>query len=229
LSSKGFDYKVSINGKKIVEHSYRKPITIKSNDSSSIELPMDVVVQPLVDVLKNLDKENADSAEYTLDASLMLDLPVAGQRQFNLNETVTLPAFQLPELKPKDIDVKKLRWKTSTLGMDFTIINPNSFPLKMKDMKYNVTIDKDNVMQGTIPGVTVVPPKSQSKVEVLLKIKNKEMPQMMWKALFEKEETLFAVDVTGELISKSDILKDSRFVMRTSGTLKDIKDAAKKL
>lgn len=159
----------------------------------------------------------------------MLDLPIAGERQFKFNKTMKLPAFQLPELKPNDIDVKKLRWKNSTISVDFTIINPNVFPLKMKDMKYNMILDKDMAMEGTIDGLTVVQPKSKSSVTVLLKIQNKEMPEMLWKTLFEKEATQFAVDVTCTLVSEMDVMNGSRFAMRTSGTLKEMTEAAKKL
>jgi LEA14-like dessication related protein len=229
LKSNNLKYNICINGTKIMETAFDKPITISSTDSSSVEVPMEVPLEQLMSVLKTIDKKNADSADYTLNAWLELDLPVAGKRTFHFDHTMRLPAVQMPKIEAGDIDVRDLRWNESTIAMDMTMTNPNAFPIKMKDMKYNVVLGDEMPMEGYINGVTVVEAKSTSTVPVLLKMKNKEMGKLVWKALFDKDNTPFAINTTFKVVSESEMLADSRMAMRTTGTLKEIKRAAQKV
>jgi LEA14-like dessication related protein len=222
ITTNRLDYQLLINGKPVLKNSYEKSITIESNDSSVIEMPMDILVKPLASVLKKLDKQKADSADYTLRATIALNMPVGRRRKFDFNETKRLPAFRLLKVKPEDLDIKKLQWKKSILNMDVVIENPNLFPFKMKDVQYAMTLGKDLVMDATIKGMTDIPAQSTVKVPVQMEVKNKEMGKLMWKTL-AKDETPFEADFVCKIMSDNQILNNSKMVMRTNGKLSDLK------
>jgi LEA14-like dessication related protein len=222
ITTNKLDYQLLINGRPVLKSSYDKSITIKSNDSSLIEMPMDILIKPLASALKKLDKQKADSADYTLRATMALNMPVGRQRKVDLNETKRLPAFRLLKVKPKDLDIKKLQWKKSVLNMDVVIENPNLFPFKMKDVQYALTLGKDLVMAASIKGLTDVPAKSTVKVPVQMEIKNREMGKLMWKTL-TKDETPFAADFVCKIVSDNQMLNNSKMAMRTNGKLSDLK------
>jgi LEA14-like dessication related protein len=225
LKTKKLEYELFINDKSVIKSTYTKPLTIKSNDSSAIEMPMEILAKPLAGVLKELENQKADSADYKLKATVQLDLPVAGKTNFDFDDTRRLPAFRLPKVHPKDLDVKKLRWKESVLSMEVEIENPNLFPFKMEDVAYDVTLGKDIAMNGTIKGFTNVPAKSTVIVPLELEIKNKQMGKLMWKTLFDKDDTPFATDFVCKIVSDSEMINNSKMVMRTTGKLGDLKKA----
>jgi LEA14-like dessication related protein len=222
ITTHKLDYQLLIDGRPILKNSYDKSITIKSNDSSLIEMPMDILIKPLASVLKKLDKQKADSADYTLRATIALNMPMGRQRKFDFNETKRLPAFRLLKVKPEDLDIEQLQWKKSILNMDVVIENPNLFPLKMKDVQYAVTVGKNLAMDASIKGLTDIPAKSTVKVPVQMEIENKEMGKLMWRTL-TKDETPFAADFVCKIVSDNQMLNNSKMAVRTNGKLGDLK------
>lgn len=226
LKTQRLNYQLMINGTKVIESTYNQPISVKSNDSSSIELPMEVLTKPLVKVLDELKDQHIDSAVYTLHASLDVDVPIAGKRTFDLDETKKLPAFLLPKVKTEDIDLKKLKFKESSLTMDVVVENPNVYPLVLEDANYDVLVGKDLKMDGTIPGITNIPAKSSATVSVTLDIETLKIGKLAWNTLFNKDDTPFAVNFSCKIVSKNEMFNDSKIAMQTTGTLKDLKEAA---
>jgi LEA14-like dessication related protein len=226
LTTNKLDYQLLINGKQVLKSTYEKRLSIKSNDSSFIEMPMDILIKPMASVLKRLDKQKADSADYTFKAVMALNMPIGKERKFTFNETKRLPAFRLLKIHPKDLDVKKFQLKKSMVNMDVVIENPNLFPFKMKDAEYGVTLGKELVMAASIAGVTNIPAKSIVKVPVQMEIKNKQMGKLMWKTL-TKDETPFAVDFVCKIVSDNEMLNNSKMAMRTNGKLSDLKKLAR--
>src|ERR1700712_4006422 len=47
LSTKGMKYQIFIDSIKVIQDEYSKPISIRSKDSSSIEMPMEVLAKPM--------------------------------------------------------------------------------------------------------------------------------------------------------------------------------------
>jgi LEA14-like dessication related protein len=226
LTTNRLNYQLLINGKEVLKSAYEKRLTIRSNDSSLIEMPMEILIKPIASVLKRLDKQKADSADYTLKAVMALKMPIGKERRFTFDETKRLPAFRLPKMHSEDLDIKKLQWTKSTVNMDVIIENPNLFPFKMKDAEYGVTLGKELVMGASIKGVTDIPAKSTVKVPVQMEIKNKQMGKLRWKTLV-KDETPFAVDFVCKIVSDNQMLNNSKMAMRTNGQLSDLKKLAR--
>jgi LEA14-like dessication related protein len=227
LKTSRLDYKLMINGTPVVESSYDKPITIKSNDSSLIEMPMEVLAKPLAMELDKIKEQKSDSAEYTLAATMHVDVPIAGERSFNFNQTKKLPAFILPTVKIEDVDVKKLKLKESSFKAALIIENENSYPLVLKDAVYDVTVGTDLKMDGKIPGVTNIPAKSKATVPIHLDIERQKLGKLAWSALFEKKETPFTVNFGCKVVSKNEMFNNSTIAMHTNGTLSDLQQAVK--
>jgi hypothetical protein len=59
--------------------------------------------------------------------------------------------------------------------------------------------------------------------------KTKQVGRMMWKTLFDKDETPFAVDFKCKLVSDNEMFNNSKIAMRTNGKLSDLKTLAKEV
>ncbi len=216
-------YEVYIDSVKVVQSSYSKPIKIGSSSEETIEVPMEILAGPLKQVLDKFEKENQDSADYTMKSSFEVDVPIAGQRKFKMNITRRLPAFRIPTGKPEQIDIDKLGFKESSLDMALVIDNKNVFPLKLKNGKYSVSIDNDLEMEGIFENYIEIPAKGNAAVPMHLVIKTAKFSKLLWKTLFDKKDTKFVIKFSGKLDTDNKLLQNSNIAMRISGTLDELK------
>ncbi|MDD5461055.1 MAG: LEA type 2 family protein [Methylococcales bacterium] len=217
------DYSVFIDSIKIVESSYNKPIRIYSLKDTTIEIPIDILKEPLARLLKYLEKNNKETAEYTVKADIKVDIPVIGEKKFFMEFSKRLPAFRPPKLEIEDVDVDSLGFDESKIDLVAQVANPNIFALKLKDGKYGFTVDNDIVMEGSLEKIIDIPAKSSSPVSIHLDLKTVKMGKFLWKMLFDKTGTPFNLKFRCKLLTDKDVLTNSHITFNIRGTLDKLK------
>jgi LEA14-like dessication related protein len=217
------DYVVMIDSVKVIEEAYNKPITIRSSDSTTITLPMNLRIKPMNALLKRFDRNDTDSAQYILKAKMQVDVPIAGERKFDLNLDKRLPAVRLFKIKPQSVEVDKLGLKESSLDMVINIENPGVVPMKFADGSYSVTLDNDEAIEGRLEKTVVLPAKGSDDVAMHVDIKTGKAAKLAWKALFDKDGTPFKVDFKCKVISENEAFNNSNMAFKIQGTLDDLK------
>jgi len=223
------DYVIYIDSAKVIEDSYTKPITIRSGDSTAINLPMEIMYKKITAVLKRFENEGVDSADYSMKATFQVDVPIAGERNFTMNFSKRLPALRLLKAKMGDIDIGKFGFKETDLNMVVNVTNPNVFPINMKDGKYKFSIDNDeNVMEGVMEKVVSIPAHGTEPVAMHVDMKTMKVPKLGWKMLFDKKDTRFKMNFSCKLMSENGMLNNSNMAFNMSGTLDELKQAVTK-
>src|SRR4051794_3473602 len=229
INAQRLKYVIYIDSGKVIEDTYARPISIKGNDTTRPHLPLVLHFKKLGSVLKRIENAHKDSALYTVKSSFTVDVPIAGQREFNVEFSKRLPAVHVPKTTIKDIDIGKLGFKTSTLDIVANVQNPNVFPIKMKDGKYKVTIDNDkNVMEGQMQKVVNIPAKGSAPVAMKVDMKTMKFPKLGWKMLFDRKDTRFNMTFNCTMVSDNNIFKNSKMAFKANGTLEELTDAVKK-
>lgn len=219
------NYEIYIDSAKIIEDSYSKPITIRSSDTTSIRLPMEIMFKKMTAALKRFENEKIDSADYTVRAAFQVDVPIAGERNFTMSFTKRLPALRLLKAKLGDIELGKLGLKESSLDMTVNIQNPNAFPIKMKDGKYKLSIDNDeNVMEGVMEKIVNIPAHGAAPVAMHVDMKTMKMPKLGWKMLFDTKDTKFKLSFSSKIMSDNGMLNNSKMAFNMNGTLDELKN-----
>jgi len=229
LNASGLSYVIYIDSIKVIENDYKKAISIRSSDSSVIELPMEMLAKPMAQVLKYFDDKKIDSADYAVKATFNLDVPIAGERSITVNMSKRLPALRLPKIKMKDVDLHALALKSKGVDLTVQVINPNLFPLKMTDGKFSFKIEDALDMEGTMEKVINIPAKGSQEVSMHAVVADGNILKSGWKLLTDKDGTSFVYKFTGKVESDNKMLSDSKMVMNVKGTLGEILDAAKKI
>lgn len=231
IKTNGLKYSVYIDSVEVVKQQYEHPIEIHSKDSSVIELPMKTLVRPMTHILEKFDKQKLDSATYTMKAAFKVDVPVTGDREFNLHFSKRGPAIRIPDIVASKIDVDHLNFKSARLKMALQVVNPNVFPLKLKEGHYHVVIDDDLKMDGDLQKSVDIPAKGEGPINMLLDISTLKLPKLTWKTLFDKKDTHYRIDFNCKLDSKEKMFETSTLAFSVNGNLEDlkeIKDEAKK-
>jgi len=217
------DYRILIDSIEVLKSSYTKPLVIRSSDSTAVEIPMEILAEPMSRVLKRFKEQRIDSANYTLLATLYADVPIAGERQFNFDKTKRLPAFQIPDVEVEKIDLDKLGLHETKLSCNLLIKNRNTFALKFKDARYTINVGEELTMNGGVPGLTNIPAKGTGPLPMYLNVSTGDAGKLAWQALFKKKETPFRLDFRCKLVSDLESLQNSEMAFKVNSTLADLK------
>ena len=229
INTQRLNYIIYIDSVKVIEDSYEKPISIRSSDSSTITLPMQVLEKPMARVLKYFDDAKIDSANYSMKASFEVDVPIAGDRKFTMNVGKKLPALRIPKIKIQHVDLNALSLKSKGMDIDVMVSNPNLFPLKMSNGKFQFNVEDAMQMNGVLEKVINIPARGSQNVSIHAKMVDGSVLKSGWKLLTDKKDTQFTSKFTGELNSGNQMLSDSKMAMTITGTLDEILNAVKKV
>lgn len=223
LNADKLEYELFVDSVKIMETEFVKPVTIKALDSIMLELPIKVLRKKLVAVMDHFEKHETDSADYTLQARLHFELPVAGEKTYVVNETQRGPAFRMLRLRTDDVDIEKFGFRNSDLSMRLIIENPNLFEVAMRDVDYDLFIGKDFHMDGEVRKVIRVPAGSTISLPLEMDVQTKNIARLTWQVLFEKKHTPFRIDFECKIVADNDAFKDTRLKVKRTGRLDELK------
>jgi len=229
INTEKLNYVVYIDSVKVIEDTYEKPISIKSSDSTTIEMPMTLLMEPMKRVLKYFDKQKIDSANYAMTASFEVDVPIAGEKKFKMDISKKLPALRVPKVKITKLDLNALSLKTKGLDVDVEVTNPNQFPLKIDNAAFSFGIEDALEMKGVLEKVISIPAKGSQNVSMHAKVTDGNMLKSGWKLLTDKKDTQFRSKFSGTVESENKMLHNSKMAMKMTGTLDELVDAAKKI
>ncbi|RAJ92648.1 late embryogenesis abundant protein [Larkinella arboricola] len=225
FKAKGLKYTVLMANTPIVEDAYEKTIEVESGDSTLITLPMEVMNQKLMTVLKTLDRKDIDSTTYTVRSQFDLDVPILGERTFTQTITRRLPTFYLLDVKVDDLDFGKVGLKRTDVAAKVSITNKNRFPFSFTDTHYTVTINGKQIAEGDQPEPILIKEQATTPVVFPVTLKPGQTLELLPKMLFDKKDTPFLVTLRCKLIDKSgnSVIHNSQMNTVIRGTLADFK------
>jgi len=230
IHSKGLAYEIYIDSQKVIQDDYGKPIDIRSKDSTTIEMPMEVLAKPMKEVLEYFDKNKVDSAEYRIRAVINVDVPVAGQKTIPLTVFKRLPAIRIPQIKVQNVDLHLLHMKKKGCDMQVRVTNPNVFPIKMKDAVFSFGIGNgDMEMDGKLQHVVDIPAKGSQDVSMHANLTKGKMLKTGWDFLVKQNTTPYTYKMNFKIISDNASLNDSKMAMNMNGTVGELMNAMKEM
>lgn len=223
------DYTVYIADTPVVKDAYKKPIEIKSGDSTFVTLPVKVMAKTMTQVLKTLERKGIDSTTYKVRSSFALDVPIVGEKTFNVTIEKRLPTFYIPQIKIEDIDFGPLGLKRTDVATKVNVTNKNKFPFKMTDARYTVTIDGKEIADGRQPDPVVIKAQATTPVVFPVTARPGKTLSVLPKMLFDKKDTPYSVNFSCKLLTNEDdkSFNDSKFAAVVNGTLDDFRKLKK--
>ncbi|MCY7350479.1 MAG: LEA type 2 family protein [Cytophagaceae bacterium] len=221
LRARRLDYQVLIDSTKIIENAYTEPLTIQSGDSAVVKLPMKLQADEFKQVMKGIKARKQDSANYTIQAKILADVPVVGERTFNWETTKRMPAYQLPTLRLHGLKVDKLGLNNSKLEAQIYFYNPNVFDIQVRDLRYVLTVGQQDNLHAvaTRPGLTRIPSKSETIIPIQIDVELDQAGKFIGQALFAQSKTPLESVATFQFVSDKDFIKGSKLALKLKGTL----------
>lgn len=216
LDLAGLDYELKIENQSLVSGVTAQAIKLKANSTSPIQLPVTLKF----DDLKKLPGElwNKDKLAYELQTRFNINLPVIGNYAIPVDKKGELPVPRIPDIKLKDIKVKNLSFTTADLVAQVEVGNPNDFDLGVKDMDYQIDINKTNWGRGKITQASSIPKKSKGIVEIPLKLDLMSMGTAALSLLRNKAPLDYQIKGNATIDTGLELMKDYKLPLDISGT-----------
>ncbi|ADB39446.1 LEA type 2 family protein [Spirosoma linguale] len=229
FKSPSLDYTFYIANTPVMVDAYKKPIEVKSGDSTLVVLPARLAYKKLASVLKTLDRKDIDSTNYKMRAKFALDIPILGQKTFETTVDKRMPTFYLPEVKIDDIDFGKLGLKRTDVAAKVSITNKNKMPFSITDAHYTVFIDGKEIADGEQTEPIRIKAQATTPVVFPVTARPGKTLSVLPKMLFDKKDTPYRVNFRCKLIDKENnsSFANSKFVSTITGTLDDFKKLKK--
>jgi LEA14-like dessication related protein len=221
ISLDSLSYQFYIGDTEVMESSYPKGIKMKGNDSTWITLPVTVFNKKLVKKLKGLEEKKIDSVEYRMKSKVYANIPFK-DGPLNLDYAIKAPAFVIPKMKVKGLEIKKFGLKESKAIFKTEIENPNPIPFEFKNTSYKVKIDKDKLLEGKIDTAVIIPRYSKKILDFPVEVSLSEAGEAVFRLLVKPSDTDYYFSFKTKLISKSNMLRDSKLFLEDEGKLKDL-------
>lgn len=218
-------YSVFINDTEIMKSNYKQSFTLENRDSSSISLPIIIFNQQLKSVLKTNERKNIDSVEYRLELSFYTN--IIFRKKFDVKIKKRLPLYHLLEAKAEHIKIDSLNFSRAAIQLLVSIKNQNKTPLKAKDITYEFAIEDNEWIKGTMPGTTEIQASGISTISVPLIISFKEVSKTLFDIFKKRSEVNYKMLLSFRIESENDMIKNSKVILESSGTLKSLMETAK--
>lgn len=224
LKTQRINYKIFIDSIKVIEDAYEEPVEIASSDSTVIELPLQILKEPAMEVMEYFDRHKIDSALYTLNLDFRVDVPIAGEEEFNMEIEEKMPSFQFLTIELENVDANLLN---SDKGMDIVLLieNPNVYEIKMRNAAFYLIVEDDLELKGDLENVINIPARGKDEVSIHVEKERGSITQTGLSLLTDQEGTGFKYIFSYTMVSDNDVLDGAQMETTVEGTLDEITDA----
>ncbi|MDZ7262226.1 MAG: LEA type 2 family protein [candidate division KSB1 bacterium] len=155
-SLSGYDYSFVIEGNEFLKGDETRSITLASQGSSILHIPVTVRFKELYELFKSI--ENQDTVSYRLSGHFR---PTGILSGFNIpfTKSGSLPAVKTPRLSLSNLKVQGLSLSKVDLELVLKIDNPNFFGIDMSQLDYKINISGQEVASGLAKNLAQVPKK----------------------------------------------------------------------
>lgn len=216
LKLAGLDYDFKVENHSLVSGVTSQAIDIKANAISPVKLPVTVKF----DDLKNLPGAlwSKDKLAYDLQTTFNIKIPYLGNYAVPVAKKGELPVPKVPAIKLKDIKVKNLSFTTAELLAQVEIDNPNDFDIGLRDLNYQLSVNRKQWGEGSIAESSNIPKKGKGIVSIPLKLNMLSMGTAALAILQEKAPIEYQLTGDATLATGLKLLKDVNLPIDIKGT-----------
>lgn len=218
-------YRFFIADKEVMKNTYKKSIKLKGNDSSWISMPVTIFNKDLNSILKTSKEKKLDSVEYRIQTSFYTGIPF--RKKFDVEINRLLPLIHIMEVNEEHIKIDSLNFSRAVIHLHTLIKNSNVFAMKANNVVYEISIENNEWIKGTIPGLTEIKARGLTELNLPVTLSFKEMSKTLFDLLKHGRNVNYELHLAFQIESEMDMVKNSKVVLESSGRVKSILNLTK--
>jgi LEA14-like dessication related protein len=216
-------YKITMEGDTVTKGYSREGIRITANANDEITVPIRTNISLFRKKVLSLQ---GDSAEVAVHAVLFNHFPVVGTKDIPLSFTRKVYIPRLPKIEVEEVDISKLNFKGGTLMVKLKVTNYSEMAFVVNGFTYRFQMSDNINMKGSSDQTLNLKKKGEESITVPVELKMDQIGEAVWEMVFKSDDTPYAM--SGNLhIQTESALGKFDYGFRSSGTLKELKQAAK--
>jgi LEA14-like dessication related protein len=216
-------YKITLDGDTVTKGYNNEGIRINANANDEITMPVRTNIKLFKKKVQALER---DSAEVGIHAVLFNSFPIVGKKEIpvNFNRTVYIP--KLPKVEVEGVDISKLNFKGGKLMVKLKITNYSAIPYSVEGFSYRFKMSDNIDMKGKSAENFTFNKKGTENITIPVDLDLNQVGEAAWEILFKSDETPY--HMTGNMHIKTEsALGKFDYAFQSSGTMKELKEAAK--
>jgi LEA14-like dessication related protein len=218
-------YTMYIEGKEVIRSTYPAPFDLPSDSNAVLSLPITIYYDKLIPLLETLEKKGIDSVTYKVTTVAYTNYLL--KKKMVIETERYLPLIKIPKIAIENIRVHKLGVSNTAVSISIALYNPNVFAFGFKDMNYKVRINEDNTIEGNMPESVWAPARDTTKFTIQSDIDLKDAAENIVDYLLKPAKSSYTIRSEMKIISKHEMIENSKMILTASGTLKEIKEIQK--
>ncbi len=134
----------------------------------------------------------------------------------------------IPQAKVEKIKIDSLNFSRAVIQLHTSIENQNIFPLKAKNIAYEFSIDNNKSIKGVLPGITTIKASGITELKIPVKISFKKVSKTFLDLIKMGKNVNYKLRLVFQVESDSDMVKNSKIIIESSGSIKSLLDLRKK-
>ena len=200
------NWELFVNANSFINGTIKNDNFIKALESTVVEIPLGMNYLEVFKTFQSL--KGANQAVYKIALDLKFDIPLLGEKIWHLEHDGNIPLITIPSVGFKGIAVKNIGLNRLDFEINWEVENNNIFAVNVKELAYNLDVNKSRWASGKMPDVLLVEPGKKAQMAVPFSINGLAMVK----------------SITEIITRGSDIAVSCRADLSLGGDLPGIKD-----
>ncbi|MCB1192308.1 MAG: LEA type 2 family protein [Leptospiraceae bacterium] len=171
---------IFVDGKKLFNADIPQGLQLKANDTSDFTVSQRIDFKDVTSNLIEFFKK--DTIDVKIDGISNFSMGKFGNKDIPFTANKSVPVPKLPTIKFGSFDFKKqgssLFDPSALFDLKFSIANPNAFGIDLNFIKYSLTADNKNLLDGQAPALQLAS-KAEKEYNIPITLRGKEILSML--------------------------------------------------
>jgi LEA14-like dessication related protein len=167
------DWEFFLNSNSYIKGTIKNDQPIRARRTTVVDVPVSFNYADVYNAITSL--RGINQADFKVALAAKFNLPVIGEKIWNLSHEGTMPLLKIPSIGFKGITLKNLSLTRIDFELAWEIENTNVFAMDIKDFSYNLTVNNSGWAGGSVTGAPRIAANGKTTVPITFSVNSLTM------------------------------------------------------
>ncbi|MCL2806427.1 MAG: LEA type 2 family protein [Treponema sp.] len=162
------DWELFVNANSFVSGTIRNNNRIRARNTTLVEVPVNLNFLEIINTFRSL--VGSRQTDYKVALGVKFNLPVIGEKVWNLAHEGSIPMPQLPSLSAPTMTVGTPNLTGAEVVITLNFVNPNVFDIPSPKITYDYQINRTSFIRGVVENDTPLAASSTTPISFKLMV-----------------------------------------------------------
>jgi LEA14-like dessication related protein len=167
------DWEFFLSSSSFVKGTIKNDRSLRARRTTAVDVPVSFNYADAFSAIASLIGKN--QTDYKVALAAKFNLPVLGEKVWNLSHEGNIPLLKVPSIGFKGITLKNLSLSRIDFELAWEIDNSNIFAMGIKDFSYNFTINSSQWAGGNVTGAPRIAANGKTTIPITFSVNSLTM------------------------------------------------------